>query len=94
MHNFVYNYSKVLANRMQYVLHPSISPQHDAFIKGHSIFNNILIGREIMYDLHRAYLGRGLMAFKLDMELAYDWVQWFFFFLILYQIGFLDNWID
>ena len=47
------------------------------FVTGISIFDNILISNEILRYLHRKTQGRvGYVALKVDMEKAYDRMEW------------------
>ena len=71
-----------------------ISPFLNAFIKGRSIFDSILIAHEIM-DIPRKKKGRknSFGALKIDMKKAYDRVRWNFLKVVLMTMNFDQNWI-
>ena len=81
--------AKVLANRLKVVLPNIISPTQGAFVAGRSIYDNILISNKILHYLHRKTQGRvGYAALKVDMEKAYDMMEWAFLEKIMYKMGF------
>ena len=70
-----------------------ISPFQNAFKKGRSISNNILIAHEIM-DILRKKKGRNgsFGALKIDMKKAYDRVSWNFLRAVLTAKNFSQQW--
>lgn len=46
-----------------------------------------------MHDLQHAPISRSLMAIKLDMEGAYNWMSWLFLCWTLLDLDFCDKWI-
>ncbi|GJY41443.1 hypothetical protein Tco_0428713 [Tanacetum coccineum] len=79
--------SKIIANRIKHSLKFLISPNQSAFIPGRSITDNILLTQELMHNYH---LDRGTprCAFKVDIQKAYDTVDWEFLRRILHGFGF------
>lgn len=79
--------SKIIANRMKMCLKDIISPNQSAFVPGRSIADNILLTQEIMHNYH---LDRGVprCALKVDIQKAYDTVDWDFLRRILMGFGF------
>lgn len=70
--------AKLLANRLQLVIHKILSHSQSAFVLGRRIQDNIILVNEIMHTLKKKR-GRGsLMALKIDIEKAYDKVDWGF----------------
>ncbi len=69
--------AKILINRLQPIMPLIISDEQSAFTKGRLISDNILLSHEIMHHLktrHRSkYYG---MAIKLDINKAYECVEW------------------
>ena len=72
-----------------------ISPFQNAFIKGRSISDNILIAHEIM-DILRKLKGRkgSFGALKIDMKKAYDTVSWNFLKVVLTAMNFSQQWMN
>ncbi|GKB48843.1 hypothetical protein Tco_0899596, partial [Tanacetum coccineum] len=79
--------SKILANRMKESLSKLISLNQSAFVSGRRISDNILLTQEFMHNYH---LDRGpaRCAFKVDIQKAYDTVDWLFLKDILTGFGF------
>ncbi|GJW62043.1 putative RNA-directed DNA polymerase [Tanacetum coccineum] len=79
--------SKILANRMKESLSELISLNQSAFVPGRRIADNILLTQELMHNYH---LDRGpaRCAFKVDIQKAYDTVDWLFLKDILTGFGF------
>ncbi|GKB48885.1 hypothetical protein Tco_0899638, partial [Tanacetum coccineum] len=79
--------SKVIANRIKSCLKDLISPNQSAFVPGRSIADNILLTQEIMHNYHLNH-GAPRCAFKVDIQKAYDTVDWEFLRTILTGFGF------
>ncbi|GJR01111.1 hypothetical protein Tco_0524095 [Tanacetum coccineum] len=84
--------SKIIANCIKESLKTLVSPNQSAFILGRSIADNILLTQELMHNHH---LDRGVprCAFKVDIQKAYDTVDWDFLKNILAGFGFHDRMI-
>ena len=92
--NFVYKIiSKVLANRMQKVIHKIISPNQAAFIKGRSIHHNILLANDLVKDLHSKARGTKI-CIKADLRKAFDSVNRKFIYKMLLDMNFPQQWIN
>ncbi|CAL1395373.1 unnamed protein product [Linum trigynum] len=66
-----------------------ISEGQNAFIRERQIVENILLGHELMHYLKIKTRGKkGFMALKVDMEKAYDRVEWPFLLAVLEKMGF------
>ncbi|KAM1484563.1 hypothetical protein TB2_035686 [Malus domestica] len=85
--------SKVLANRLKPLLPIIISPSQSAFVVGRQIQDNVLITHEVFHFLK---MRKGLfkLALKIDMNKAYDRVEWGFLAAIMIRMGFDSNWIN
>ena len=82
--------AKVLSNHMQRVVHCLISESQNAFVKGRQILDSVLIASECIDSRLKAGV-LGVLC-KLDIEKAYDHVNWEFLLLLLQQCGFSDKW--
>ncbi|GJR82989.1 putative RNA-directed DNA polymerase [Tanacetum coccineum] len=79
--------SKILTNRIIDGLKEVVSDNQSAFIPGRRITDNILITQELMHNYHRDR-GPPRCAFKVDIQKAYDTVDWKFLSNILSLFGF------
>jgi hypothetical protein len=93
--NIIYKIiSKLLANRLKPLLNKFISPFQMAFVPQRHIQDNSILAHEMLHTL-KAKRGRGgLMAINLDMEKAFDKMEWSFLLAILQKLGFHSRWIN
>ncbi|VVA25489.1 Hypothetical predicted protein, partial [Prunus dulcis] len=82
--------SKVLASRLREVLGSTISSYQSAFVQGRQILDAALIANEVVEESRR--LNKSGMVFKIDLEKAYDHVEWRFVDEVLIRKGFGDRW--
>nr|XP_016471225.1 PREDICTED: uncharacterized protein LOC107793393 [Nicotiana tabacum] len=85
--------SRVLHDRMEKVLPSLISPNQSGFVKGRSIFENILLTQEIITDIRMNGKPKN-MVIKLDMAKAYDSVNWKYLLKVLRKMGFAEHFIN
>jgi hypothetical protein len=67
-----------LATRLKPFLDRIVSPNQSAFLKGRSIHDSSILAREIFHSMKNKKGNDGLMAIKLDMENAFDRMEWSF----------------
>uniref|UniRef100_A0A2N9I786 Reverse transcriptase domain-containing protein n=1 Tax=Fagus sylvatica TaxID=28930 RepID=A0A2N9I786_FAGSY len=82
--------AKVLANRFCTVLGGIISTTQNAFVKGRQISDSVLIANECIDSRLQAAIP-GVLC-KLDVEKAYDYVNWNFLLYLLERCGFSEKW--
>ncbi|RVW55159.1 LINE-1 reverse transcriptase-like [Vitis vinifera] len=83
--------AKVLANRLKKVIGKVISPDQNAFVKGRQILDGSLIANEVI-DSWQKRGEKGIVC-KLDIEKAYDSINWQFLLKVMQKMGFGSKWI-
>jgi len=63
---------------MRPLLDKLVSPYQSAFTRGRSIHDNILLSHEILHKFKECKEKTAWVAMKLDMEMAYDRLEWDF----------------
>jgi hypothetical protein len=94
--NFNYKIiSKILSNKFKPILPNIIPPTQSAFLKGRSIHDNTILIHEMFHSMKQKKKGNGgYMALKLDMEKAFDFMEWKFLLKILDLLGFHPTWVQ
>ncbi|XP_058099686.1 uncharacterized protein LOC131244037 [Magnolia sinica] len=89
--NVIYKiFSKILASRLSKILPRLISMEQGDFVKGRSITENVTMALEAMRNIDRKARG-GNLILKLDLEKAYDRVDWVFLKKVMRRFGFSDR---
>lgn len=87
--------SKILANRLKPFLPELISPNQNAFFHGRQIQDNIILAHEVFHFLKlRKAKHRFELGIKLDMNKAYDRVEWDFLEAVMRKMGFCEVWVS
>jgi hypothetical protein len=93
--NIIYKIiSKLLANRFKILLHHFISPNQSAFVPSRTIHDSSILAHELLHTIKSKKGRGGLMAVKIDMEKAFDRMEWGFLLSILIKLGFSSIWIN
>ncbi|XP_057251329.1 uncharacterized protein LOC130591670 [Beta vulgaris subsp. vulgaris] len=85
--------SKVICNRLKSVMGKIIHPLQGAFVPERLIQDNILIAHEVFHSFSKKSGSEGWIAIKLDMEKAYDRLEWDYILVSLRKLGFCPQWI-
>jgi len=70
--------TKIIVGRLRPYLDKLISPMQMAFVPGHKGIDNVIIAQEIIHSLGKKKGRTGYMALKIDLEKAYDKLEWNF----------------
>jgi len=70
--------SKVIVNRIKPLLDRIISPYQSSFIPGRSIHHNIIVAKEMVHTMSKMKGQKTFMSIKIDLEKAYDRLNWNF----------------
>jgi hypothetical protein len=70
-----------------------ISPFQTAFVPGRHIQDNSILSHEMLHSLKSKRGRGGLMAVNIDMEKAFDKMEWNFLLTIMEKLGFQPQWI-
>ena len=90
--NTVYNIiTKLIVTQIRSHLDNIISPYQIAFISRRRGTDNIVIAQELIHSMGRAKERTGYMAIKIDLEKAYDKIEWAFIREMLIEFNFPDN---
>lgn len=86
--------SKIIVSRLRPLLKKCMFVNQGAFAPDVSIMDNILIAHEIFSDFKKKKGKIGTMALKLDLEKAFDMLNWHFISACLTKFGFDHHWIS
>lgn len=67
--------TKVLVQRIRPFLYELIGPLQSSFIPGRSTNDNVILAQEVIHFMHHSKSQSGFIAYKLDLEKAYDRVS-------------------
>ncbi|XP_056697371.1 uncharacterized protein [Spinacia oleracea] len=80
--------TKIIVNRMKPFLGNLISPNQNAFIPNRGTDTNFIVAIEILHSMNNKKGKKGWFAFKIDLEKAYDKLEWDFIRNCLCGLGF------
>ena len=82
--------AKVLANRLKKVVGKMVSSTQNAFVEGRQILHATLIANAAINSLLKRNES-GVMC-KLDLEKAYNHINWNFLLIVMQKMGFGEKW--
>ena len=83
--------AKVLADRLKKVMNKLVNSAHNAFEEGRQILDASLIANEVIDSMLKKK-EKGVLC-KLDIEKAYDKINWNFLTVVLGKMGFKEKWL-
>lgn len=83
--------SKIIVQRLRPLLPSMICPLQTAFLEGRRASDNVVIAQELIYSLKRRKGKEGYMVVKIDLERAYDRLEWSFVKMVLEHYGLPQN---
>ena len=84
--------AKVLNNMLKKVMNGLVNSAQNAFVEGRQILDASLIANEVIDSMQKRK-ERGILC-KLDIEKAYDQINWKFILKVLKKMGFGDKWVS
>lgn len=93
--NFIYKIiSKIIVARLKTYMGQLISCNQSAFVGGRLIQDNLVVAQEVFHALKRKdKCGKECLAIKLNMNKAYDRLDWRFIQKVLLAHGFSGSWV-
>ncbi|KAK4275212.1 hypothetical protein QN277_018336 [Acacia crassicarpa] len=77
--NVVYKaLSKIIVNRLKSILPQVVAPNQCSFVPGRHSSDNIIVAQEVIHTMRSMKQKKGYLAIKIDLEKAYDRVNWNF----------------
>lgn len=90
LYNTVYKIvTKILVLRMKHPMPNLVSPSQTAFVAGRRGIDNVIVAQELLYSLERKKGNTSYMINKIDLEKAYDRMEWSFVRNMLYSLDFM-----
>ena len=83
--------TKVLTNKLKKVMNGLVNPTQNAFVEGRQILDVSLIADEVIDSMQKRK-EMGILC-KLDIEKAYDQINWSFVLKVLKRMGFGEKWV-
>ena len=79
--------TKIIVNRLKPFLHAMVHLAQSSFVPGHRVTDNYIITQELTHYINQRKGKTNLMAAKIDLDKAYDRLEWSFikYTLLFYQ---------
>jgi hypothetical protein len=93
--NIIYKIiTKLLSTRLKSMLPKIISPLQSAFVPSRNIQDNTILAHELLHSFKTKKGKGGFMFLNLDMEKAFDKMEWGFILSVMSKLGFHSSWIN
>ncbi|KAK4267368.1 hypothetical protein QN277_024155 [Acacia crassicarpa] len=79
--------SKIVVNRLKPILPHVIAPNQCSFVPGRHSSDNIIVAQEVIHSMRSMRTKKGFLAIKIDLEKAYDRVNWDFLLSCLQELN-------
>ncbi|XP_057442557.1 uncharacterized protein LOC130734228 [Lotus japonicus] len=86
--------TKVIVTRMRSIMSRIIGPMQNSFLPGRGTMDNAFLAQEIIHHMNTSKARKGSLAFKIDLEKAYDSISWDFLEETLHLFGFPYKLVD
>lgn len=86
--------TKLLGRRLRALMEDLVSPHQCSFVPNRHSSDNIIIAQEVIHSMRSKKGAKGWMAIKIDLEKAYDRLNWDFVKHTLQDIGLPQSYID
>lgn len=70
--------SKIIVNRLRDIMKELTSPCQSSFVPGHQALDNVVICQVVVHTMKRTKSRKGMVVLKVDLEKAYDQLEWGF----------------
>lgn len=68
----------MIVNRLKEVLLQLISPNQTSFVPGRHIEDNVIFAQEAIHSMSEIQGKQGYMILIIELEMASDWLKWYF----------------
>ncbi|KAL4296940.1 hypothetical protein GQ457_12G000240 [Hibiscus cannabinus] len=82
---------EIIVNQLKPYLSTWVSANQTSFVPGRAITDNIIITQEVIHSMNKKKGIKGWMAIKIDLEKAYDRLEWGFIDDTLSDLGLPDS---
>lgn len=80
--------TKIIVNRLRPHLNNIICPFQSSFLAGRRLTGNVIIAQEVIHSFHKMKNNKNpYMLIKLDLEKAFDCLEWSFIRMMLHSIN-------
>ena len=86
--------TKIIVCRLRPIVGNLVSPFQAAFVPDRRGLDNVVIAQELIYSIHRKKGRLGQLILKLDLEKAYDCLEWNFIHEVLSFFKFPSSFVD